>query len=159
MTAECIPGGFEWKDSSKIHVGEVFCLLDHWRDRKDQGLEPLIWIQTSPLFKNTNPYVQPVRCPKALDRHDSVEEVSVLSDCDEPDEEEDSQEIHTPIDHVQYLPLVGHLQMKGPRIWKHKPCKHQLSLMVTLVSPTLLRSTQRSIQEMETHLYEGVESV
>ena len=99
MTAECIPGGFEWKDPSKIHVGEVFCLLDHWRDRKDQGLEPLVWIQTSPLFKNTNPYMQPVRCPEALDPHDSGE-VFVLPDSDEPDEEKDSQAIHTPIDHV-----------------------------------------------------------
>ena len=100
MTAECIPGGFEWKNPSKIYVGEVFHLLDHWRDCEVQGLEPLIWIQTSPLFKNTNPYAQPVQCPKALDRHDSDEEVSVLPDCDEPDEEEDSQAIHTPIDHV-----------------------------------------------------------
>ena len=84
MTAECIPGGFEWKDPSKIHVGEVFHLLDHWRDREDQGLEPLVWIQTSPPFKNTNPYARPVRCPKALDPHDSDEEMFVLPDSDEP---------------------------------------------------------------------------
>ena len=100
MTAECIPDGFEWKDPSKIHVGEVFRLLDHWRDREDQGLEPLVWIQTSPLFKNANPYARPVRCPEALDPHDSDEEVFVLPDSDEPDEEEDGQAIQTPIDHV-----------------------------------------------------------
>ena len=45
---------------------------------------------------------------------------------------------------IRYLPLVGHLQMKDPRIWKHKPCKHQLSLMVTLVSSTFpVYSSQR----------------
>ena len=45
---------------------------------------------------------------------------------------------------IMYLPLVGHLQMKGPWIWKHKPCRHQLPLMVTLVSPTFpVYSSQR----------------
>src|ERR1700761_638815 len=57
MTAECIPGGFEWRDPSKIPVGEVFCLLDHGRDHGDQGLEPCVWVQTLSLFKYTNPYV------------------------------------------------------------------------------------------------------
>src|SRR6201996_5855093 len=100
MTAECIPGGFEWKDPSKIHVGEVLHLLDHWRDHEDQGLEPLVWVQTSPLFKYTNPYVRPVRCTKALDPHNSDEEVFVLPDSDECDVEENGQAIHNPVDHA-----------------------------------------------------------
>ena len=50
---ECIPDGFEWKDPSKIHKAEIFHLLDHWRAHQDEGLKPLIWEPTSPLFKDT----------------------------------------------------------------------------------------------------------
>ncbi|KAI9443892.1 hypothetical protein H4582DRAFT_2053660 [Lactarius indigo] len=39
---ECIPYDFEWKDPSKIRIDEVFRLLDHWRDRQDQGIDPLM---------------------------------------------------------------------------------------------------------------------
>src|ERR1700761_7028184 len=78
----------------------TICLLDHWRYCKDQGLEPLAWVQTSPLFKNTNLYMQPVCCAKALDPHDSDEKVFVLPDSYELDEEEDSHAIHNSIDHA-----------------------------------------------------------
>ncbi|KAI9430604.1 hypothetical protein H4582DRAFT_2063619 [Lactarius indigo] len=50
---ECIPYDFEWKDPSKIRIDEVFCLLDHWRDRQDQGIDPLMWVPTCPLFNDT----------------------------------------------------------------------------------------------------------
>ncbi|KAH9177961.1 hypothetical protein EDB89DRAFT_1902049 [Lactarius sanguifluus] len=43
---------FEWKDPSKIQIGEVFRILDHWRHRQDQGIGPLMWVLTSPLFDN-----------------------------------------------------------------------------------------------------------
>ncbi|KAH9172395.1 hypothetical protein EDB89DRAFT_1906250 [Lactarius sanguifluus] len=39
---ECTPDHFEWKDPSKIQIGEVFHILDHWRHRQDQGIGPLI---------------------------------------------------------------------------------------------------------------------
>jgi hypothetical protein len=103
MIAECIPDGFEWKDPSKIHVGEVFRLLDHWRDREDQGLEPLAWVPTSSLFKNTDTSsmgVRTFRHGKALDPHDSDEEVFVLPDSDELDDVKDGQMIHNLSDHV-----------------------------------------------------------
>ena len=103
MIAECIPDGFEWKDPSKIQVGEIFCLLDHWRDREDQGLDPLAWVLTSPLFKNTDRSLKNVRafqCAKALDPHDSDEEVFVLPDSDVFDEEEDGEVVHQSSDHV-----------------------------------------------------------
>ncbi|KAI9430115.1 hypothetical protein H4582DRAFT_2087529 [Lactarius indigo] len=50
---ECIPYDFEWKDPSKIRIDEVFRLLDHWRDRQDQGIDPLMWVPTCPLFNDT----------------------------------------------------------------------------------------------------------
>ena len=50
---ECIPDGFEWRDPSKIPKEEVFHLLDHWRAHQAQGLKPLIWVPTCPLFQNT----------------------------------------------------------------------------------------------------------
>jgi hypothetical protein len=49
---DCIPEMFEWKDPSKIQIAEAFRLLDHWRDREDQGLDPLIWVRTCPLFED-----------------------------------------------------------------------------------------------------------
>jgi hypothetical protein len=50
---ECIPDEFQWKDPSKIQREEVYRLLDHWRARQDNGLEPLIWVPTCPLFKDS----------------------------------------------------------------------------------------------------------
>ncbi|KAF8263366.1 hypothetical protein EI94DRAFT_1704048 [Lactarius quietus] len=47
---ECIPDGFEWKDPSKIQIGEIFCLLDHWRDCQDQGHVPLTWVPSCLAF-------------------------------------------------------------------------------------------------------------
>src|ERR1700761_1617721 len=32
-------------------MGEIFRLLDHWRDRRDRGIDHLIWVPTCPLFK------------------------------------------------------------------------------------------------------------
>ncbi|KAH9020694.1 hypothetical protein EDB85DRAFT_1896072 [Lactarius pseudohatsudake] len=50
ISNKCIPNGFEWKDPSKIQIGEVFRLLNYWRERQDQGIGPLMWEPTSPLF-------------------------------------------------------------------------------------------------------------
>ena len=44
--------------------------------------------------------MQPVCCTKALDPHDSDEEVFVLPDSNELDEEEDTHTIHDPLDHA-----------------------------------------------------------
>lgn len=48
---ECAPDGFEWANPSKIHIGEVFHLLDHWRERQKEHLKPLIWVSTCPPLK------------------------------------------------------------------------------------------------------------
>ena len=54
ITEESVPHGFQWKDPSKIQMGEIFRLLDHWRDRQDQGLDHLIWVPTCPLFQGND---------------------------------------------------------------------------------------------------------
>ncbi|KAF8265209.1 hypothetical protein EI94DRAFT_1702661 [Lactarius quietus] len=50
ISEECLPPGFEWKDPSKIQIGEIFRLLDHWRDRQDLFLDPLMWMSSCPLL-------------------------------------------------------------------------------------------------------------
>ncbi|KAH9035046.1 hypothetical protein EDB84DRAFT_1437970 [Lactarius hengduanensis] len=40
---ECFPLGFPWVDPSKLHLVQIFQLLDHWRQRQKEGLITLIW--------------------------------------------------------------------------------------------------------------------
>ncbi|KAF8257633.1 hypothetical protein EI94DRAFT_1708787 [Lactarius quietus] len=89
---ECIPDGFEWKDPSKIQIGEIFHLLDHWRDRQDQGHVPLTWVPSCPPFQEGQPsqHLQKIReTVVAMQPLESDEEVFVLPHSDEIDEEED----------------------------------------------------------------------
>ncbi|KAF8268580.1 hypothetical protein EI94DRAFT_1800312 [Lactarius quietus] len=89
---ECIPDGFEWKDPSKIQIGEIFCLLRHWRDRQDQGHAPLTWVPSCPAFQEGQPSqcLQKIRAAVvAMQPLESDEEVLVLPASDEIDEEED----------------------------------------------------------------------
>jgi hypothetical protein len=48
---ECTPDGFQWADPSKIRINDVFRLLDHWRQRQEHQLEPLIWVSSCPLLQ------------------------------------------------------------------------------------------------------------
>ena len=92
ISAECIPNGFEWKDPSKIQVGEIFHLLNHWRDWQDKGLDPLIWVLTCPLFQDVedpSKHMQTLQQARVPQMEDSDEEVFVLpssSDLDQGDD-------------------------------------------------------------------------
>ena len=92
ISEECFPTGFEWKDPSKIQVGEIFRLLDHWRDRQDKSLDPLIWVPTCPLFQGAE---DPVTCGRTLQKTrvqqlpDSDEEVFILPSSEDSDRDED----------------------------------------------------------------------
>ncbi|KAF8265972.1 hypothetical protein EI94DRAFT_1803700 [Lactarius quietus] len=55
---ECYPPGFQWADPSKIWVNEVFHLFDHWRQRKQSRLDPIIW---NPSCKIMADIERPVR--------------------------------------------------------------------------------------------------
>jgi hypothetical protein len=90
---ECIPDGFEWKDPSKIQSGEVFCLLDHWRLRQDEGHDPLIWVLMCALFKdaaNAAIWVRTTLQARYLEPIDSDKEMFVLPSSDDIDAEEES---------------------------------------------------------------------
>ena len=52
---DCVPDGFQWADPSKIRIGDVFHLLEHWRKRKEDHLEPLIWVSSCPLLEDVDP--------------------------------------------------------------------------------------------------------
>ena len=43
MLEECYPEGFSWVDPSKLRNAQVFQLLDHWRQREEDGLDPIVW--------------------------------------------------------------------------------------------------------------------
>jgi hypothetical protein len=58
---ECFPSGFQWADPSKIRVGQVFRLLDHWRQRQKDGHSPLIWNPSCELLADVDQLSQPVR--------------------------------------------------------------------------------------------------
>ncbi|KAH9032407.1 hypothetical protein EDB83DRAFT_2319161 [Lactarius deliciosus] len=48
----CYPSGFRWADPSKVRVGDIFNLFDHWRQRKHDGLPPLIWNPSCELLSD-----------------------------------------------------------------------------------------------------------
>ncbi|KAH8982338.1 hypothetical protein EDB86DRAFT_3086166 [Lactarius hatsudake] len=89
---ECTPDRFEWKDPSKIQIGEVFRILDHWRHRQDRGIGPLMWVPTSPLFDNIEDpprHQQSVRNARTLQSQGSDEEYFVLPNSQDSDQEDD----------------------------------------------------------------------
>lgn len=86
---ECTPDGFEWKDPSKIKIGEIFRLLDHWRDRIDRGLHGLVWVPSCPLFKDVDHapiHQRRLRQQIPLPEDYSDEEVFVLPQSDDIEE-------------------------------------------------------------------------
>lgn len=89
---ECTPDRFEWKDPSKIQIGEVFRILDHWRHRQDRGIGPLMWVPTSPLFDNIEDpprHQRSVRNARTLQSQGSDEEYFVLPNSQDSDQEDD----------------------------------------------------------------------
>jgi hypothetical protein len=52
---ECAPDGFQWADPSKIRIREIYRLLEHWRERQRQRLNPLIWVTSCSFFRNSSP--------------------------------------------------------------------------------------------------------
>jgi hypothetical protein len=97
ISEECVPHEFEWKDPSKIQIGEIFRLLYHWRHRQDQDLDPLIWLPNCPVLQGTEGLLRRgrnVRQARVQQPQDSGEETFNLpasGDLDELDEESDEQ--------------------------------------------------------------------
>ncbi|KAH9011565.1 hypothetical protein EDB84DRAFT_1569679 [Lactarius hengduanensis] len=51
---ECYPPGFKWADPSKIRLNDVHDLLIYWRQRKEDGLDPLIWNPSCELLADSD---------------------------------------------------------------------------------------------------------
>jgi len=72
---ECYPPGFQWADPSKIQVGQVFYLLDHWRQRQESGLTPLIWNPSCELLADAEQQSEHVRSRRDIQHdHDSEDD-------------------------------------------------------------------------------------
>ncbi|KAN0139064.1 hypothetical protein V8E53_003066 [Lactarius tabidus] len=98
---ECYPEGFIWADPSKIRRAEVFRLLDHWRQREQDGLTALIWnpscelLDGDVLFSRTTGIAKGLEVPSSSDSDSSSrqEESSSDNDSDDSDEEDFGAEI------------------------------------------------------------------
>jgi hypothetical protein len=115
MSRECTPEGFEWKDPSKIQIGEIFRLLDHWRDRQDQGHVPLVWVPSCPIFQDAQPSerIRKLRESRtAIQPPESDEEIFVLPQSDDIDEDEDVDDPEIPGAVERSLPF-GHAFERG----------------------------------------------
>lgn len=98
ISEECAPGNFPWKDPSHIKLADLFALLDHWRCRQDQGLNPIIWLPTCPILQSTARPIgrgQTVRWQQARvqQQEESDEEVFQLPASDDVDEEDEENEM------------------------------------------------------------------
>lgn len=138
ISAECFPNNFEWKDPSKIQVGEIFRLLDHWRDRQVRGLDPLIWVQTCPLFQDAAGHSKHGRTVRRVQvqqyLHDSDEEVFVLPSSQEIDQEDDESDNNDENESSDEAPIVGNCSDDGesmdldaehpPMATSHQPGSH-----------------------------------
>ncbi|KAI9444445.1 hypothetical protein BJY52DRAFT_1228837 [Lactarius psammicola] len=71
IKTEYVSDGFQWADPSKLHIGNVFKLLKHWRQRKQDCLEPLIWVSSCPLLKDVKQPSKHCQAPKQQQGHDT----------------------------------------------------------------------------------------
>ncbi|KAN0139732.1 hypothetical protein V8E53_002394 [Lactarius tabidus] len=97
VNAECTPGGFEWKDLSKIKVGEIFHLLDHWRGCIDRGLQGLVWAPSCPLLQDEEhapTHGGKLRQPVALPEEYSDKEVFILPQSNDIEQHESDLSNH-----------------------------------------------------------------
>lgn len=58
MLEECYPEDFSWADPSKLRNIQVFQLLDHWRQREQDGMEAILW---NPSCKALSPMTTQTR--------------------------------------------------------------------------------------------------
>ncbi|KAH9036252.1 hypothetical protein EDB84DRAFT_1560971 [Lactarius hengduanensis] len=96
---ECYPPGFKWADPSKIRLNDVHDLLIYWRQRKEDGLDPLIWNPSCELLADSDLEKTSKHLP-ARRRHQNAS----TSDVD-GDEENYAQELNNITDNSSVLPL------------------------------------------------------
>ena len=122
ISDECIPDGFEWKDPSKIQIGEVFRLLYHWRDREDHDLVPLIWIPSCPLLQDTEEPLKPrrnLRQARAHQPQESDDENFDLPKSDDSDGESSNESFAKPNPPDDGTSDNSHSQDSSPGQYEH----------------------------------------
>ncbi|KAH8982455.1 hypothetical protein EDB86DRAFT_3086108 [Lactarius hatsudake] len=96
---ECYPPGFQWADPSKIRLNDVHDLLIYWRQRKEDGLTPLIWNPSCELLADSDVEKSSGHLP-ARRRHQN----DSTSGADD-EEENYARELNNIADNSSILPL------------------------------------------------------
>jgi hypothetical protein len=139
---ECYPSGFQWADPSKIQVGQVFRLLDHWRQREESGLTPLIWNSSCELLADMERQSKPIRSRSKSQNNrdsdsDSGEEnfAAQLGKISESDSESDPTQPLSPSPSQRGLRSLepdeaeeADLECLAPPAVPHHSCKSELSI-------------------------------
>ena len=73
---DCYPAGFEWADPSKIRIGKVFELFDHWRQRRQSGLAPIDWNRSCEFMVGVDESAEQVHNPRPRSRKRTPESSS-----------------------------------------------------------------------------------
>ncbi|KAH9012689.1 hypothetical protein EDB85DRAFT_2158821 [Lactarius pseudohatsudake] len=112
---ECYPPGFKWADPSKIRLNDMHDLLIYWRQRKEDGLDPLIWNPSCELLADSDLEKTSEHLP-SWRRHQNAS----TSDVD-GDEENYAQELNNITDNSSVLPLPPpppslHPVQRGPAV-------------------------------------------
>ena len=61
---DCYPEGFEWADPSKIRIGKVYELFDHWRSRRESGFPPIKWNRSCEFMVGVDESAKQVHNPR-----------------------------------------------------------------------------------------------
>jgi hypothetical protein len=128
---ECYPPGFQWADPSKIQVGQVFHLLDHWRQREESGLTPFIWNPSCELLKDVKQRSEHIRSRRNPEPDSDSEEedlVSQLGMISENDSESDHGNPPSPSPHPSQRVPGSPEPYEAEDTVSHHSCKSALSI-------------------------------
>lgn len=120
ISEDCTPPGFKWKDPSKIQIGEIYRLLDHWKDRQAQGLDPLIWVPSCPLLQNAQkPHqrwrsLQQARASQEQASDEENFDLPSSGDPDNADDADDESDENRQEDNIPDGPGSGDSEMDSP---------------------------------------------
>jgi hypothetical protein len=128
---ECYPPGFQWADPSKIQVGQVFHLLDHWRQREESRLTPFIWNPSCELLKDVKQRSEHIRSRRNPEPDSDSEEedlVSQLGMISENDSESDHGNPPSPSPHPSQRVPGSPEPYEAEDTVSHHSCKSALSI-------------------------------
>ena len=127
---ECYPSGFKWADPSKIQVGQVFRLLDHWRQRQESGLTPLIWNPSCELLDGVEWWSEHIQSRRDLESDGDSEEnfASQMGRISENESEADHAQPPSPSPSQRRGSSDPHEAEELGAAASHHPCKSEPSI-------------------------------